>query len=188
VFGGLIEEMGAVQGRQGGRFTFAATVVAEDAKVGDSIAVSGCCLTVTGFSQGCWQAEAVDETLARTTLSDLGPGDPVNLERALRLGDRVGGHLVAGHVDGVAEVVVGPPDLAVVLPRGLDRYVVEKGSVAIDGVSLTVVAVEPDGVVRVAVVPHTAEVTTLGLLRPGDKVNVEVDLVAKHVERLLEAR
>jgi riboflavin synthase len=124
----------------------------------------------------------VDETLSRTTLGDLAPGDPVNLERPVRLSDRLGGHVVQGHVDGVGEVVDGAPDLVV---RTADtRYVVEKGSVAVDGVSLTVAEVGDDWF-RVAVIPHTAAVTTLGRRRPDDRVNVEFDILAKYVERLL---
>ena len=187
MFTGLVEELGTVVTRDGGNFTFAASVVIEDAKVGDSIAVNGCCLTVLDVGEGCWQASAVAETLGRTNLATLASGDRVNLERPLRLSDRLGGHLVAGHVDAVGEVVSAAPDLSVRLPGRLLRYVVEKGSVAVDGCSLTVAGVDADGF-RVAVIPHTAAVTTLGFRRAGDRVNVEVDLVAKYVERLLAGR
>ena len=182
MFTGLIEELGRLAGREGSRFTFAAGVVTDDAKIGDSISVSGCCLTVVDLGPGWWAADVVDETLARTTLGALAAGDPVNFERPLRPMDRLGGHVVQGHVDGVGEVVSPAPDLAVRVADS--RYVVEKGSVAVDGVSLTVVGVDHD-VFRVAVIPHTAAVTTLGRRRAGDRVNVEFDVLAKYVERLL---
>lgn len=170
--------------REGGRFTIEARTVVEDTKVGDSIAVNGCCLTVVDVGDGWWQADAVDETLARTNLADLAPGDVVNLERPVRLADRLGGHLVQGHVDAVGEVVEGAPDLRVRAPSELLHYIVPKGSITVDGCSLTVVDILEDGF-TVAVIPHTAEVTTLGGKGPGAKVNLEVDLVAKYVERLL---
>jgi riboflavin synthase len=184
MFTGIVEEMGEVRGREGGRFEFQAPLVTEDAKVGDSIAVNGCCLTVVGLGDRWFAVDAVDETLARTSLGLLQPGDPVNLERSVRLADRLGGHLVQGHVDAVGEVITPAPDLRVRAPSHLLRYVVEKGSIAVDGASLTVVAALDDGF-TVAVIPHTAAVTTLGRRGPGDVVNLEVDLVAKYVERLL---
>jgi len=182
MFTGLIEELGSLESRQGGRFRFLAPTVATDATVGDSIAVNGACLTVVELGEGWWAADVVDETLSRTSLGDLRPGDTVNLERPLRLSDRLGGHLVQGHVDAVGEVELGPPRLAVLVPD--TRYLVEKGSVAVDGVSLTVAAVDADRF-SVAVIPHTSAVTTLGRLRPGDRVNLEFDILAKYVERLL---
>jgi riboflavin synthase len=184
MFTGVVEELGHLTAREGGRLTFAATTVLEDVKVGDSIAVDGCCLTVVEVGDGWWAADVVDETFARTTLGRLAPGDPVNLERPLRLADRLDGHLVQGHVDAVGEVVTPAPDLRVRVPAPLARYLVEKGSVAVDGCSLTVVEASHDEF-AVAIVPHTAAVTTLGTRRPGDEVNVEVDVVAKYVERLL---
>ncbi|MGH9150720.1 MAG: riboflavin synthase [Acidimicrobiales bacterium] len=185
MFTGIVEELGSVASRDGGRFSFAASVVVEDAKVGDSIAVNGACLTVVEVGATAWSADAVGETLARTNLAGLAAGDTVNLERSLRLGDRLAGHLVQGHVDGVAEVVVPAPALTVAVPHALVRYVVEKGPIALDGVSLTVTAVDPEhGHVSVAVVPHTAAVTTLGRRGAGARVNVEVDLLAKYVESL----
>ena len=187
MFTGIVEELGTVRSRNGGRFTFTADVVVKDAAVGDSIAVNGCCLTVTDLGDGWWGADAVAETLARTNLADLAPGDPVNLERPVRLADRLGGHLVQGHVDAVGEVVSPAPDLEVRLPDDLRRYVVEKGSITVDGCSMTVVAPTEAGF-RVAVIPHTAAVTTLGRRKTGDRVNLEVDLVAKYVERLLQER
>jgi riboflavin synthase len=182
MFTGLIEELGALGSREGARFTFQADLVTEGAKVGDSIAVNGCCLTVVEVGPGTWSADLVEETLARTNLGALRPGDPVNLERPVRVGDRLGGHVVQGHVDGVGEFVSPAPGLVV---RTADtRYLVEKGSVAVDGVSLTVVAVTAE-TFSVAVIPHTAAVTTLGRRGPGDSVNLEFDILAKYVERLL---
>ena len=182
MFTGIVEELGTFVGRDGGRFTFGATTVLEDAAVGGSIAVNGACLTVVSIGDGVWEADVVEETLARTNLGDLRPGDPVNLERPVRLADRLAGHLVQGHVDAVGEVVEAAPALRVRTDGR--RYLVPKGSVAVDGVSLTVVEVVGDGF-TVAVIPHTAEVTTLGVRRPGDRVNLEFDIVAKYVERLV---
>jgi len=187
MFTGIVEELGRLRSRDGGRFVFDASLVASDAGLGDSIAVNGCCLTVVERGPGWWAADAVEETLARTNLGALQPGEPVNLERPVRLADRLSGHLVQGHVDAVGEVVSGAPDLRVRVPRALVRYLVEKGSVTVDGCSLTVVDVSED-TFRVAVIPHTAAVTTLGRKGPGSAVNVEVDMVAKYVERLLEER
>ncbi len=186
MFTGIVEELGAVVSRDGGRFRFAATTVLDDVTEGASISVNGVCLTVVGWdaADGWWEADAVDETLARSTLGALGPGDPVNLERPVRLADRLGGHLVQGHVDGVGTVTQPAPDLRVAVPDGLARYIVEKGSITVDGVSLTVVDAGDDEF-SVAVIPHTAEVTTLGRRQPGDGVNLEVDVTAKYVERLL---
>lgn len=185
MFTGLVEELGAVESREGPRLRIAATEVVTDASIGDSIAVNGTCLTVVALGEGWWEADVVDETYDRTALGDLGPGDPVNLERPVRAQDRLGGHIVQGHVDGVGRVVTPTPDLRITVPHDLLRYVVEKGSITIDGVSLTVAAVHDDGL-SVAIIPHTAEVTTLGRRGPGDPVNLEVDITAKHVERLLE--
>ena len=187
MFTGIVEELGRLRSRDGGRFVFEAAVVTSDAKVGDSIAVNGCCLTVVDVDAATWAADVVDETLSRTNLGGLDPGDPVNLERSARLADRIGGHLVQGHVDAVGEIVTPAPDLQIRAPARLLRYVVEKGSIAVDGCSLTVVAPLDDGF-TVAVIPHTAQVTTLGLKRGGDRVNLEVDLFAKYAERLLAER
>lgn len=184
VFTGIVEERGTFVGREGGRFTFGAALVVEDARVGGSIAVNGACLTVVAVDGGMWQADVVDETLARTALGDLAPGDPVNFERPVRLADRLAGHLVQGHVDTVGEVVAPAPDLHVRISAEWRRYVVPKASVTVDGVSLTVVEAREDGF-TVAVIPHTAEVTTLGRRQPGDRVNIEFDVIAKYVERLL---
>jgi riboflavin synthase len=184
VFTGIVEELGVVVGREGGAFRFGARTVTEDAKVGDSIAVNGCCLTVTDIGPGWWEATAVDETLSRTNLDGLQPGDRVNFERPMRLADRLGGHIVQGHVDAVGTITAPAPDLRVTMPPELTRYIVAKGSITVDGCSLTVVEALDDGF-TVAVIPHTADVTTLGLKQPGDRVNLEVDVLAKYVERLL---
>jgi riboflavin synthase len=187
MFTGIVEELGTVRSRDGNRFTFEAKVVLEDAAIGDSIAVNGCCLTVVEMGDGWWAADVVDESLSRTNLDDLHVGDPVNLERPVRAADRLGGHIVQGHVDAVGEVVHPAPDLRVRFPAELGRYVVEKGSITLDGCSLTVVDAG-DEELSVAIIPHTAVVTTLGRRKVGDRVNVEVDLVAKYVERLLAVR
>jgi riboflavin synthase len=184
MFTGIVEELGTVVSVTAGRVRIGATTVLDDARTGDSIAVDGCCLTVVGRGDGWWDADLSDETLKRTTLGDRQPGDVVNLERPVRAHDRLGGHIVQGHVDTVGEIVEGAPDLRVRMPRDLLRYVVEKGSVTVDGVSLTVVDVLDDGF-TVAVIPHTAAVTTLGRKGPGDRVNLEVDVTVKYVERLL---
>ncbi|HET6952368.1 MAG TPA: riboflavin synthase [Acidimicrobiales bacterium] len=184
MFTGIVEELGAVSAVSGARVRIAAEVVTEDAKLGDSIAVDGCCLTVVALGDGWWEADVSDETRKRTTIGDRHPGDAVNLERPVRVQDRLGGHIVQGHVDGVGEIVDPAPDLRVRMPRELLRYIVEKGSVTVDGVSLTVVDVLDDGF-TVAVIPHTAAVTTLGRKGPGDHVNLEVDVTVKYVERLL---
>ena len=183
MFTGIVEELGQLGGRDGGRLRFEATRVLEDVSLGDSIAVNGCCLTVVDFGDDWWAADAVAETFARTSLGALTEGDPVNLERPVRPQDRLGGHIVQGHVDGVGIVRAPAPDFRVEIPSSLARYVVEKGSITIDGVSLTVAAVDNVSV-SVAVIPHTAEVTTLGTRGVGDQVNIEVDIVAKYVERL----
>ncbi len=184
MFTGIVEELGSVVAIDPDRVRLSATTVLADAKVGDSIAVDGCCLTLVGIGDGWWDADVSGETLKRTTLADRQPGDRVNLERPVRAQDRLGGHIVQGHVDGVGEIVDPALDLRVRVPRDLMRYVVEKGSVAVDGVSLTVVDVLDDGF-TVALIPHTAKVTTLGLKGAGDQVNLEVDVTVKYVERLL---
>ncbi len=187
MFTGIVEELGSVADRAGGRLRFACTSVLDDVEMGASIAVNGCCLTVVRWDTeaGWWEADVTQETFDRTQLGQLGPGDPVNLERPVRLADRLGGHLVQGHVDAVGEIVAPAPDLGVAVPSRLHRYLVEKGSVTVDGISLTIVEPTDDGF-TVAVIPHTTEVTTLGVKGVGDKVNIEVDVMAKYAEKLLE--
>ena len=194
MFTGIVEELGrvlAVTPNAGGaRIEIAATAVLEDATIGASIAVNGCCLTVVALGDGHWSADAVVETLARTNLGDLRTGDPVNLERPVRLADRLGGHLVQGHVDATGTIVAREPQsdgserFRFTAPADVLRYVVHKGSITVDGISLTVAAVD-DEWFEVAVIPHTLAVTTLGARAVGTRVNLEVDLVAKYVERLL---
>lgn len=194
MFTGLVEEVGKVRsvvsGDSDATLVIEAPAVCGDLAVGDSIAVNGVCLTATAVDNGRFTAIASGETLQRTTLGRLQAGDGVNLERALRLSDRLGGHLVTGHVDGVGhvrEIVEEGSSVRMTfeLPARLKRYVVEKGSIAVDGVSLTVAEVTPTGC-RVVVIPHTLTHTTLGARRIGDPVNIEADLLAKYVERLLE--
>jgi riboflavin synthase len=189
MFTGIVEELGSVAERDRNRLRIIAHHVLDGARIGDSTAVNGCCLTVVAMGEGergsaWWEADVSDETWSRTNLGSLAPGDPVNLERPVRLEDRLGGHLVQGHVDAVGEITRPALDLAVRMPRDLLRYGVEKGSITVDGVSLTVVDVLDDGF-TVAVIPHTLEVTTLGVRTPGDAVNLEVDVTVKYVERLL---
>jgi len=191
MFTGIIEELGHVGRRDGSRLRILASTVLEDVVMGASIAVNGCCLTVVDWGTttdgGWWEADVSAETFLRTNLGSLAPGDPVNLERPVRLEDRLGGHLVQGHVDAVGEIVEPALDLRVRMPADLLRYVVEKGSITVDGVSLTVVAPLADGF-TVALIPHTAAVTTLGHKGVGAKVNLEVDVMAKYAERLLAAQ
>jgi riboflavin synthase len=180
VFTGIVREVGRVASFDGRRLVVAAenTHAAE----GDSVAVDGVCLTAVDGSRLAF--DVVDETLSRTTLGGLAPGDPVNLEPALRAGEPLGGHIVQGHVDGLGRVRSTGEQVWIDAPPGLGRYLVEKGSITVDGVSLTVAAVDGRGF-AVALVPHTLEVTTLGALEPGDPVNLEVDVLAKYVEKLL---
>lgn len=189
MFTGIVEELGTVATRDGSRLRINCSNVLDGASIGDSTAVNGCCLTIVAFdaAAGWWEADVSDETFNRTNLGALSAGDPVNLERPVRLEDRLGGHLVQGHVDAVGEVVVGVPDLQVRMPSNLLRYVVEKGSITVDGISLTVVKPLDDGF-TVAVIPHTSAVTTLGHKGPGYPVNLEVDVMAKYTERLIEAQ
>lgn len=189
MFTGIVEELGTVASREGSRIRINCSKVLEGASIGDSTAVNGCCLTIVAFDSeaGWWDADVSSETYDRTNLGALTPGDPVNLERPVRLEDRLGGHLVQGHVDAVGEIVAGVPDLQIRMPTSLLRYVVEKGSITVDGISLTVVKPLDDGF-TVAVIPHTSAVTTLGHKGPGSPVNLEVDVMAKYTERLIEAQ
>jgi riboflavin synthase len=201
MFTGIVEELGTVRAitpnEGGARLEFTARTVLDDAVLGASIAVNGVCLTVVAFdaaptdgASSWWAADAVVETMHRSNLGRLGVGDAVNLERPMRLGDRLGGHIVQGHVDATGTVCATAPladgsmVLSVGAPADVLRYIVEKGSITIDGVSLTVTEVTPDHF-SVALIPHTQEVTTLGRSVPGTLVNLEIDVLAKYVERLL---
>jgi len=186
VFTGIVEELGRVVTREGSRLRIAATTVLEGSEMGASIAVNGCCLTLVATdSSSWWEADVSAETYPRTNLGSLSAGDPVNLERPMALGERLGGHIVLGHVDAVGTVVASAPDLVVRIPKDLMHLIVEKGSVTVDGISLTAFDLTTD-TFRVAVIPHTMQVTTLGVRKPGDQVNIEMDVLAKHVERLVE--
>ncbi|MCC6829776.1 MAG: riboflavin synthase [Thermoleophilia bacterium] len=192
MFTGLVEEMGTVAavapGAAGARVTLRAPLVSDGLALGDSVAVDGACLTAVELLPDGFAVEAVAETLRRTCLGDRGPGDRVNLERALPAGGRLGGHIVQGHVDGTGTVAAATPEgesvvLRVTAPPAVMRYVVEKGSITVDGVSLTVAGRDAEGF-TIALIPHTMSATTLGPAAVGRRVNLEVDLVAKYVEAL----
>ena len=207
MFTGIVEELGRVVRLEtvedSARLTVEAPTVTQDVSLGDSVSVNGCCLTVTALHGSTFTADLMAETLTRTTLGSQAPGDPVNLERALRATDRLGGHIVQGHVDATAEVLDHHRGehwdlLRIGLPQAIARYVAVKGSVALDGVSLTVVNVVDASDVApvpgagaslsVGLIPETLRRTTLGSRRPGERVNLEVDVMAKYAERLLGAR
>ncbi|XVV01455.1 riboflavin synthase [Actinosynnema sp. CA-248983] len=192
MFTGIVEELGEVVAvadlPDAARVTIKGPVVTSDAKHGDSIAVNGVCLTVVDVVDGAFTADVMRETLRRSSLAKVTEGDRVNLERAAALGQRIGGHIVQGHVDGTGTVLAREKAehwevVHIGLPPGLARYVVEKGSITVDGVSLTVVSVSEDQF-SVSLIPTTLELTTLGRRAPGDLVNLEVDVLAKYVERL----
>lgn len=188
MFTGIVEELGEVVGVGETRLEVRGPLVTSDAKLGDSIAVNGCCLTVASLDGDVFTADVMAETLRRTSLGVLRPGDRVNLERPLAIGARLGGHLVQGHVDAAATILARDGEVVrIALPDELARYLVPKGSVTVDGISLTVVSVA-DGSFTVSLIPTTLELTTLGRKGPGDPVNLEADVVAKYVERMLEAR
>ncbi len=196
MFTGLVETMGSVVAVRpdppGVRLVIDAGSVGDGVQLGDSIAVNGCCLTVVEIEGAQLSFDAGSETLSRTNLGRLDNGSPVNLERSLRIGDRLGGHYVSGHIDAVGELHERQDDedwstFWFQVPRVVSKHLVGKGSIAVDGVSLTVVSVTEDRF-SVALIPHTLEVTTLGRLTVGDPVNLETDLLAKYVERLLENR
>jgi len=189
MFTGIVRERGRVasveEGPDGVRLEISAPETASQLGIGDSVSVSGACLTATEISNGSFSVTAVAETLSRTTLGRLSTEDDVNLETAARVGDPLGGHFVQGHVDGLGRVASVGDGGRVRIEAGPEilRYCVEKGSIAVDGVSLTIAGLR-DGAFEVALIPHTLEVTTLGALEPGDEVNLEVDVLAKYVERL----
>ena len=193
MFTGLVEELGKVQSLTGSgesyRLTVGAKKVLQDLAIGDSVAVNGACLTVVAKSDNAFTVDVMPETARRTVIGTMHVGEGVNLERTLCLGDRLEGHLVAGHVEGVGRILHRQEDgNAVVFRIGCDKslthYIIEKGSVAVDGISLTVTAVEENSF-SVSVIPHTAAVTTLGFKRVGDKVNVETDLIGKYIEKFV---
>ena len=207
MFTGIVEELGRVVRLEtvedSARLTVEAPTVTQDVSLGDSVSVNGCCLTVTAVHGSTFTADLMAETLTRTTLGSQAPGDPVNLERALRASDRLGGHIVQGHIDATAEVLDHHRGehwdlLRIGLPQAIARYVAVKGSVALDGVSLTVVDVVDASDVTpvpgagaslsVGLIPETLRRTTLGTRQPGERVNLEVDVLAKYAERLLGAR
>lgn len=192
MFTGLIEEIGTVRSLARGtvgRLVVASERLASGVAIGDSVSVSGACLTVTSVSGSEVSFDAVPETISRTTLGDLRPGDKVNLESSLRAGDPIGGHFVQGHVDGVGTIESSRPlgeSQVIRVKAGGEvlKYVVEKGSIAVDGISLTVASFDRTGF-NIAVIPHTLAATTLHLKRPGDKVNLEADILGKYVEKML---
>jgi riboflavin synthase len=196
MFTGIVEERGTVASVEpltnAERIAIRGSVALESVRPGDSIAVNGVCLTVVEIGPDIFTADVMEETLKRSSLGNAGVGSEVNLERAARLDSRLGGHLVQGHVDGTGQVLVIEPDphwtlMRISLPSGLGRYVVEKGSITVDGVSLTVVSVDDEGF-SVSLIPTTLSETTLGSRRVGDTVNLEVDAIAKYVERLMQGR
>jgi len=193
MFTGIVEEIGQMKAAQRNvdsvRITIAASKVLEDVKLGDSIAVNGVCLTVTEFKSGSFVADVMPETMKRSNLGSLGSGAMVNLERALKLSDRLGGHIVSGHIDGVGQVIGKKRDdnaiwIHIGAPPEILKYIIEKGSVAIDGISLTVAYVD-DHSFKVSIIPHTQDETTLVSLKEGTKVNIENDLTAKYIEKFL---
>jgi riboflavin synthase len=196
MFTGLVEELGRVESVEdrtaGRRIWIAAARVLEDTRIGDSLLCSGCCLTTVAVGPGRFAVEAVPETLRLTTVGDWRAGTAVNLERSLKLSDRLGGHLVQGHVDGVGEVRARVAEgdgarITIALPQTLSRFVAWKGSLAVDGVSLTVAGLT-DSTCQIAYIPHTLAVTSAGSYAPGTRVNLEVDLLARYLARLLETQ
>jgi riboflavin synthase len=206
MFTGIVAELGEVAGidhhGDAARLTIRGST--EDVALGESIAINGVCLTVTAILDGTFTADVMGETLSRSGLGALTSGDPVNLERSVRLADRMGGHLVQGHVDATATIISRTPaehwdQVRITLPDGISRYVVEKGSIAVDGISLTVSALTPPapkdgpkngsaaGWFEVCLIPETLKRTTLGTRQPGEVVNLEVDVIAKYVERMLSS-
>jgi riboflavin synthase len=195
MFTGIVEELGTVENveDQGDavRLTIRAHTVLDDVRTGDSIAVNGCCLTVVDTTVDTWAADVMQQTLDQTSLRGVQPGERVNLERAVTPTTRLGGHIVQGHVDGVGEILSRTPSdhwevVEISMPSTLAKYVVDKGSITVDGVSLTVVSAAEDRF-TVSLIPETLARTTLGQRRPGDNVNVETDVIARHVEKLVGA-
>jgi riboflavin synthase len=196
MFSGIVVEIGTVKAleetAEAASLTIEASPAFSDVAIGESIAVNGVCLTVVDHRGSMFALDISPETLRTTNLGELRPGDGVNLERSLSLNDRIGGHLVSGHVDGVGRIIAKRPEANALhydmqVPKGLMRHIVPKGSIAVDGISLTVVACRPDGF-QVSIIPHTAAVTTIGRKALGATVNLECDMIGKYVERALQAR
>jgi riboflavin synthase len=194
MFTGIVEGLGEIakvssQG-QGRRLRVRSDLPSEEIKLGDSVAVSGTCLTVVKIGPNWFEADVAPETLSKTVIGELKPGDPVNLERALRLSDRLDGHLVSGHVDGTGLISEKKPYanaivISIQIPATLSDHIIKKGSVAIDGVSLTINEITGNQI-ELSIVPHTAKLTTIGIKNPGDKVNIETDMIGKYVERFVK--
>lgn len=196
MFTGLVEEVGRVQSivrsAKSAKITIKAHKVLQDVKLGDSISTNGVCLTVTEFNSGSFSVDVMAETMRRSSLQYISPGDEVNLERALSLGDRLGGHIVSGHIDGTGTISGYENEdnavwVTISTPPEVLKYVVQKGSIAIDGISLTVAYVD-ESVFKVSVIPHTKEVTTLLRKKVGDIVNLECDMIGKYVAKFLSAK
>ncbi len=190
MFTGIVEEIGVIKEKGANFFVIAADKVLEELKQGDSIAVNGVCLTITEFSQHIFKVDIMPETLKMTNLAACAIGERVNLERAMRLGDRLGGHLVSGHIDGLGRVVKKSIEgenqtLQISVPRQLSKYIVKKGSVAVEGISLTVAEVKGEEF-TICLIPHTLKTTTLSKKNVGDLLNIEVDMIGKYVEKLLD--
>nr|WP_320117477.1 riboflavin synthase [uncultured Marinifilum sp.] len=193
MFTGLIEEIGNIKSiKKGGkaiRLDVSASKIMDDVKLGDSIATNGICLTVVSFDSNGFSADVMPETMSRTNFGLLGAGSCVNLERAVRVGDRLGGHMVSGHVDGLGEIVGKEQDdnaiwVSIAAPKNILKYVIEKGSIAIDGISLTVAYVD-DKIFKVSIIPLTQDDTTLSSKKAGEKVNLECDMTAKYIEKFM---
>lgn len=193
MFTGLIEEIGTIKSIRKGaksiRLQVSASKIMDDVKLGDSISTNGICLTVVDFDAHGFSADVMPETMSRTNFGLLGTGSRVNLERALRMGDRLGGHMVSGHVDGLGEVIAKEQDdnaiwVSIAAPKNILKYIVEKGSVAIDGISLTVAYVDQQ-IFKVSIIPLTQEDTTLTSKKNGEKVNLECDITAKYIEKFM---
>ena len=189
MFTGIVEEVGEVLETPGTGLRIRARVVLEDARLGDSICVNGTCLTVTALDGDVFVVDTVPETLRRTNLGELRPGDPINLERALAAGGRMGGHFVQGHVEATGRIAAMQPEneavnIRIEAPPDVMRYIVEKGFITVDGISLTVVSRDPAGF-SITVIPFTQQQTNLRARRPGDTVNLETDILAKYVEQLV---
>lgn len=193
MFTGLVEEVGITQsilkGSKSAKITIKAAKVLEEVSLGDSIATNGVCLTVTSFTNNTFSVDVMAETMRKSNLNNLKPGDKVNLERALRLGDRLGGHLVSGHVDGIGTIKEFKKEdnaiwVSINTPSSILKYIIQKGSIAIDGISLTIAYVD-DEIFKVSIIPHTKDATTLLTKNIGSEVNLECDMIGKYVEKLL---